>query len=202
MGTCQAFGNLSPSSNPPNTSLASADAGTKFTVSGPNNEQIVVTGGPGQSHPVLSAAGTFLTPGAFTVSGTGGADIGPFTAAIAVNSLPTLISPLPSQATPTVTRSNGMTFTWNTAGATGSVLVVVQSATDKTFTTGATVGCYVPASAGSFTIPGYAMLALPAGNFGEYELSPRTTGSFTAGGLNLGIIQYGNDGTVGALNLQ
>jgi hypothetical protein len=52
-----------------------------------------------------------------------------------------------------------MTVTWNPNGSHGRVEIQVISAIDNTFNTGDFATCKAPASAGTFTIPGYVMLA-------------------------------------------
>jgi hypothetical protein len=60
--------------------------------------------------------------------------------------------------------------------------------------------CTAAASAGTFTIPPYVLLALPAGNLTYFELGPGTVAAaseapFTATGLNVGFVQTFIDGT-------
>jgi hypothetical protein len=72
----------------------------------------------------------------------------------------------------------------------------VEGATDNTFNEGATAVCKVPASAGTFAIPPYVMLALPAGGFGGLYfqlLTPKV--AFTAAGLSVGILQMSGGST-------
>jgi len=76
LGTCIVFNNLqNNSNNPPITGFANLDAGSSFTVMGPNGS-VPVTGTPGNFSATLSAAGTFLVPGAYTITGAGGPDVG------------------------------------------------------------------------------------------------------------------------------
>ena len=195
-GTCTLLqgGSLS---DPFFNDLGPLDAGSKFTVSGPNGS-MTITAATGDK-PVLSAAGTFLVPGNYTVSGTGGKDVGPFTANITVPVPPTLVSPL-SPNNLTVTRSNGMTVNWNANGSTGTVEIIVSSATDASFNTSPSVSCKAPVSTGTFTIPGYMLQALPAGTntafrFQLGDMSPATSSTFSATGLDAGILQTFVDGT-------
>jgi len=51
----------------------------------------------------------------------------------------------------------------------------VAASTDNTGLTGAQVICQVPSSAGTFTVPAYALSALPAGNFGAINFFPFTS---------------------------
>jgi uncharacterized protein (TIGR03437 family) len=187
LGTCASYNNLNPNPNVPVATTANADAGSSFTVTGPNGS-LPVKGNPGSFMTTLNAAGTFLSPGAYTITGTGGADIGPFSTNITIPPSPTLVSPLLNNVI--VTRANGMTVTWTPNGATGNVQIQVISALDNTYTTGVSVVCTAPATAGTFTIPSYALLTLPTGNFGGLsfqQITPEVP--FTATGLSLGILQ-------------
>ncbi len=192
-GTCIIYNNLNGGNGgPPFGSAAAADAGSTFTVKG-SNGSVPVKGTPGDFSATLSAAGTFLVPGTYTVAGSGGADIGPFNATITIPASPTLVSPVNST---TVTRSSGMTVTWTGGDPNGNVQITVTSATDNTLANGDQAICTAPASAGTFTIPPYVLLALPAGFDAGFVISPTPTGSlFTATGLTFGILTTQNDGT-------
>jgi hypothetical protein len=161
---------------------------------------MTVTGNPGQTSASLSDTGTFLVPGSYTISGTGGKDVGPFSGTITVPTSPTLVSPATADGL-AVGRSGGMTVTWAGGDPTGHIEISVAGMADNTFTTGAFANCRVPASAGTFTIPSYVLLALPAGNFTAFELGPGTnqaavTASFRATGLTVGMAQIYIDGTI------
>jgi uncharacterized protein (TIGR03437 family) len=188
LGTCITYSNLNPSPNLPITGLASADAGSKFNVQGPSGS-VLVTGNPGMFSAVLSALGTFLVPGAFSVTGTGGADIGAFSVRIVIPSQPTLTSPayIPSFA---LTRSSGLIVTWTGADQNATVKIQVQSAFDPGLTIGSTAQCNVPAGTGTFTIPPYVLLPLPTGNLGNFIFASKNTDvPFTATNLAVGILQ-------------
>jgi len=192
IGTCSVYiGDTAPGDAfTNNLNLTALDAGSTFTVQGPNGTMTVMaqTG----DHPILSATGAFLAPGNYTITGSGGKDVGAFMGTITLPATPTLTSPTNPNGL-TVTRSKGMTITWNAApsGGTGHVEIVVSSATA---TSRATVTCTAPASAGTFTIPPYVMLALPAGtgtNFGFQpgDQAPASSSMFSATGLDAGILQ-------------
>lgn len=194
VGACIVFNNLNSDTNSPKASTADLDGGSSFTVKGPNGS-VPVTGTPGQFKATLSAAGTFLGLGAYTVTGAGGKDVGPFNATATFPATPTLASPLYSSSL-AVTRSSGMTVTWAGGGPNGNVEILVQSATDNTYSTGATAQCTAPASAGTFTLPPYVLLALPAGNFGSFTfVSGFAEFPFTATDLSVGILNTYVNGT-------
>ena len=184
-GTCLVNNSLNYGINSPGTQI-NLDAGAGIKVTGPNGSQNIAVNG---NTATLSAGGTFLSPGAYTITGTGGANVGSFTAPYTIPMPPTLESPA-SGANVSVTRANGITFTWSGGAANSIIQIQGQSATDNTNTNGASFDCYVAASAGTFTIPASVLLALPPGNFGGMDFQPNPAyGTFSASGLNLGFIQ-------------
>lgn len=193
LGTCIDYSNLKGLATAPFGNTASADAGAGFTVTGPGGSATITANGNSGQFTTLSSTGSFLVPGAYTVTGTGGAGIGPFQGTITIHALPTLVNP---QAGAVVTRSNGMTVTWTGGDPAGTVEIEISSATDSTSTNGALAVCTAPAAAGSFTIPPYVLDALPAGDFAGLRFSsPETYGpAFTASGLGLGFVQFQNQG--------
>jgi uncharacterized protein (TIGR03437 family) len=197
LGTCLVYSNPNGNASNPISNAAPLDAGTSFTVKGPNGS-VPLAGNPGQFKAMLSAAGTFLVPGSYTVTSNGGPDVGPINATLTIPSSPTLLTPQPSNNL-TVTRANGMTFTWNPNGSNGHVEIQVASATDGTFNFGGAAVCTAPASAGSFTIPAYVMLALTSSNFTFLEFGLGTQAAaaealYTAKGLDFGMVQAYLDG--------
>jgi hypothetical protein len=186
--------------------LAPLDAGSTFTITGPKGS-MTVTANTGDV-PTLSAAGTFLAPGNYTITGSGGKDVGAFTANITIPISPTLISPAGPNGL-TVTRSQGMPVSWNSNGSTGHVELVLRSSVNAN--TQVEAFCAVPATAGTFTIPAYVLLALPPGNgpathfdFAPGDFGgPATTAAFTATGLNAGLVQtFIDDAAFGGFTLQ
>jgi|SRR5579871_1269287 len=195
-GTCAAYANLNPGQNTPITGVTPLDAGSSFTVKGPNGS-VTVAGTPGQFKPQLNATGTFLVPGAYTVTGGGGADVGPFNGAITFPAVPTLTSPVNPAA---AVRANGLQVSWSGGDPNGNVEIDVFGATDNTFTLGDTAICIAPAKPGTFTIPPYVLLSIVPTNFGGLVLSPAdVTAPFTASGLSLGVLTMHNDGNSVAL---
>ena len=193
VGTCTVVGSTAPGSlffnNLINGGYVSfLDAGSSLTVTGPNGSVSLPTTG---NRTTLSASGAFLVPGNYTITGSGGKDIGAFTTHITIPGAPTLTSPATGNGL-TITRSKGTTVTWNANGSTGQVEVVVSVILDQN--TAVQAVCTAPASAGTLTIPPYVLLALPATNGANFSFDPGNAnpafaGTFTATGLNLGVAQ-------------
>jgi len=182
VGTCAVSNNLN-GLNGGNylANVTPLDGGPSIKVTGPNGVQNIPTTGK----QVTLAPGTFLAPGPYTFSGTGGADVGSFTAPFTIPTPATLTSPA-SGPLVTVTRSNGVTITWSGGSASSIIQISGGNATDSTGSLGASFICLAAASAGTFTIPPSVLLALPPGEFFEsvWDFATYTYGTFPAAGLN------------------
>ena len=186
-GTCTIYNNLNENQTVPIdlTKIAFSDAGSTFTIKGPNGSMVVQAQNGGRN--VLDSKGAYLVPGAYTVTGTGGADIGGFSAALTIPPLPTLTSPANNGS---ATRANGFPVTWT--GGSGNLLLEVFGPTDASFTTGSVAFCNVNAGAGSFTVPSYVMQALPPTanqSSAGFILSSQMANTFNASGANFGTIE-------------
>lgn len=173
------------------------DAGTNLTLNGPNGSKALsktVTAGQPTDYFVSIGPG-YYSPGNYTVTGPGGADVGPFTAMLSI--------PAPAVWTNqaglnTVTRANGLTINW-TGGASQYIVISGGSFTDTTLNTGAIFQCLVAGDAGTFTVPANVLLALPAvaaSPNGSVTFQPATVpNTFTAMGLTLGSIDFNSNVT-------
>jgi len=204
-GTCTVYNNLNANENPPIASLSKVDAGSSFSIQGPNGSVNVPPGSLNQ----FNSKGTFLVPGAYMVAGAGGAVIGPFSANITLPPPITLVSPVNNAV---ASRSSGLQVNWTGGVGNEYVQIAVNGPIDGTYTTGSSVACIVPGTAGTFTIPSYVLLALPPtanGASAGLVLSAITLNSFTASGLSLGLLQtytdmggFGYGWGSGSFNLQ
>ena len=190
LGTCIVTNTLDNQGDTPPLATSPVDVGSSLTLTGPNGSK-AVSGASQQFSVTLSAVGNYLSPGAYTLSGSGGADIGSINAPVTVYAAPTLTNPA-NIGLPPVTRANGLTVTWTGGAANARFQVQVTSAVDSKGSNGATVTCEAAATAGTMTIPASALLALPAGNFGGVEFRQRTVTPFTAKGLTLGVMETRN----------
>lgn len=198
LGTCTVQGSKGPGdvffNNLFNNGyITLADGGSNITITGSQGTMTVPVTGSNQT---LSQTGAFLVPGVYTVTGSGGKDVGPFTAQITIPAAPTLTSPTSTSLT--ATRTQGLTVTWTPNGSATQVEMVLSFYADQN--TASTVVCTAPASAGTFTIPPYALFALPTGAPGlNFYFQPGDetaaySGLFTASGLSAGVANSFVDG--------
>lgn len=189
-GTCAVYNTLNGATGDKYlTNLKELDAGSAVTLTGPNGSQTIAVNG----NRANLGPGNFLAPGDYTVSGTGGADIGSFNAPFTIPTFATLVTPA-SGTNVAVTRANGFTLTWSGGTSDSFIQIDGQSATDPSNTNGASFSCIVLASAGTFTIPPSVLLALPAGSIGGWDFKPvMFPATFSASGLNLSLIEVNYD---------
>jgi uncharacterized protein (TIGR03437 family) len=195
------------------------DAGNPLRLNGPNANNLAVERmTPGNLYgatfyqsgfPGIPGSGTgtpTIAAGNYTLSGTGGADIGAFNATIAV---PAPFTWTNRDGINDITRAQGVPLTW-TAGV-GTMFIVGTSATrvggtaeDPVFD-GAAFVCFQNANVGNFTVPASVLNQLPVsgdiaagtglGSLGLYLSGPADGGPFTApltagGNIDRGQFQY------------
>jgi hypothetical protein len=125
------------------------------------------------------AAGAISSGGTFTFSGSGGADVGPFTATLTIAN-PNFNWTNPSVAT-AIDRTQGLLYTW-TGGLPGTYVLLGGTSTGSGVTAG--YSCKVAVEVGQFTVPSYILLGLPAGSGGASIQQHDTDASFSAKGLD------------------
>ena len=190
-GSCQVYNNPNGSLDPPLNILAALDAGPQITVQGTNGSKAFPASN-GSYGGTLSNSGNYFAPGTITVSAPGGADVKAFSVPVTVPTMPTQTSPTPDSPNPfTVTRSNGLTVTWSGGAANSYIKLDGFNQTDNTGTVGGSFTCIVPANLGTFTIPPYVLMALPASgpfSFGGLDFRPAILPA-TIPGSNLNVSQ-------------
>lgn len=169
-------------------SITGLDPGT-ITLTGPNG--LALTLPPSQLGIKGMFAATLTTTaipdsgGTFTFQGSGGADVGPFTAVLDFS------NPLLSWTDPDVAaiidRSQNLKVTW-TGGNTDSYVYVTGVSTSKATSTAPSVTlgftCLVKAGDGQVTVPSYILSALPPGT-GGMGIQNDFYAKFSASGLNI-----------------
>jgi uncharacterized protein (TIGR03437 family) len=177
--------------------LVGLDAGS-VTFTGPAGLAMTLApdyGGLKGDYGAALAAGVIPSGGTFTFSGSGGADVGPFTASLTISN-PNFNWTNPSAAA-TIDRTQGLLYTW-TGGLPGTYVLLGGVSTGSGVTAG--YSCKVAVEAGQFTVPSYILLGLPAGSGGASIQQHDTDSSFSATGLDVGgisaVIEFSAAGTV------
>ena len=147
----------------PTTSLATTvlDAGASISVNGPKGVKPVPKADGGVYFSTLSTAADYLDAGAYTVTGPGGADVPAFSAQ---TTMPPALVWTNQAASTTVTRANGLPITWTGGDPSGFIQITGTSflLVNSTTFAGSSFVCTARTSAGAFTVPAIALLALPA----------------------------------------
>jgi uncharacterized protein (TIGR03437 family) len=161
------------------------DAGI-LTVTGPSGTPLTLSAQStvvGQSFAQLPSGYIPTTGGTFTFKGTGGANVGSFTASVAFPN--PVLNWTNQSAAATVTRSSGLTIAW-TGGTSGTYVSIIGSSSSPSTSAYGGFTCLAPVSAGQFTVPAYILSAMPAGS-GSVTVDNNTNyQTFTASGLNYG----------------
>jgi uncharacterized protein (TIGR03437 family) len=180
--------------------IAGLDAGS-ISLTGPAGLAIALppagADDPGGYGGPLAAGAIPSSGGTFTFTGSGGAVLGPFTAAV------TFTNPIfnwtNQSASAIVNRAQGLTVTW-TGGNPGTIVyigggftVTPSSASSPGLSVG--YGCRSAVEAGQFTVPSYILLGFPAGSGGttvnqQVELTFSATGLSPAAALLTGQIEF------------
>lgn len=174
------------------------DAGSTITVTGPGGSlsltqtiagQVI----PGGYFPSGTVPASFIpaSGGSFTFdNGSGGKDVQHFNATLNVPAAFTWGNQAQVTA---VTRSQGVNVTWS-GRAPGSFVNITGSSSSTIGGKVVSVSfvCQAPISAGQFTVPVSVLLALPAGNGSLSVGNFGASQTFTAGGLDLGILGGGS----------
>ena len=159
---------------PPTGTLTYLNAGN-LSISGPaGTVQLTQTLQSGLiAYSANLAAGSFpASGGTFTITGSGGPDVGPFTVSVADS------SPLVwtnQNAISAVDRSKDLTVTW-TGGIPGTFVQIGGGTTS--IAVSATFLCIARAEAGQFTVPSYILESVAAGNGGINLINQSAPQSF------------------------
>jgi uncharacterized protein (TIGR03437 family) len=132
--------------------------------------------------------------GTFVFTGTGNPPVGAFTVTINLAPLMTWTN---SSSAKTVNRAAELTINWSGGQPSGYIQIIGQSTvTGTTPIISAQFQCFVPQSAGAFTVPAYVLSALPAGS-GTVEVTSNTADlPFTVSGIEYPYYNGGNTITV------
>src|SRR5581483_5931623 len=140
------------------------DAGTPIIVKGPNGSRNIVKRTVGQIFDYPGATfgnatpGNYFDTGHYTVTGSGGKDIGSFNGAIDVPAEHFVWTDIPDITKP-LDRTQDMVIHW-TGGTPGTQVVVAGSGLANGVSTAFL--CAAPVEAGQITIPSYVLLGMPS----------------------------------------
>jgi len=180
--------NQTLSATPGNGTTTALDAGA-ITVTGPTGT-VALMGVPQQpGYYEMQLTSNFIpaSGGSFSFQGSGGKDVGSFTAPVVFSN--PILTWTNQKASATVTRSAGQTVTW-TGGASGTFVAIEGNSSSLSPAAYGSFTCFAPTNAGQFTVPGYVLAAMPAGS-GELTVANYSNfQTFSASGLDYGI-SYG-----------
>jgi uncharacterized protein (TIGR03437 family) len=168
--------------------IAGLDAGS-ISLTGPAGLAIALPpagpDAPGGYSATLAAGAIPSSGGTFAFTGTGGADVGPFNAAVTFSN--PIFNWTNQGAAATVVREQGLTVTW-TSGNPGTIVYIgggltVQPSTAKSPGLIVGYGCRSAVEAGQFTVPDYILLGMPAGSGGT-TVNNQIDLTFSATGLD------------------
>ena len=198
VGACTVTTSGGQSVNPLGSfTITSLDAGPNLTVSGPAGTRLLTKeavssqigfydGKLGDTTP-----GNYLDPGKYTITGPGGADVGSFSTSL---TLPPSFVWVNQDNVNVVNRSAGQFISWS--GGDPSAYVSITGSSTATSSGNNYIGgsftCTARVSDGSFTIPAFVLLNLPASSMlqgfslpGELSVSTSTSPQrFSATGLD------------------
>ncbi len=162
-----------------------------ITVTGPSGGAVPLNSIPQVAGEYVAQLATGAIPssgGSFTFNGSGGTDVGSFTATI--NFPNPILSWTNQGAAATIARASGLQVTWS-GGASGTIVIINGSASASTSGAYGSYTCIAPVSAGSFTVPAYILLGLPAGTGTTSVENATNYTRFSASGLANGGIAIG-----------
>ena len=158
------------------------NAGT-ITVTGPGGSPVTLTAFaqfPGLYSATLSSIPS--TGGAYVFNGTAGSQVGGFTTTVTFPN--PILSWTNQSAAATVNRSQGLTVNW-TGGSSGTYVTI--TGTSVSGTASGSYTCIAPQAAGTFTVPNYILLGMPAGTGTTSVQNSTNFTTFSASGLDFGL---------------
>jgi uncharacterized protein (TIGR03437 family) len=187
----------------PSAPDSTLDAGTTLTLTGPNTS-ITLTKSAQPLGPFYSGSISSITPGGtYTLSGTGGSQVGPFTIAA---QFPISFTVTNMRSLTTVNRTQPLTINWTGSGF-DTVEIQINTTTETSTTVnGLGLNCAVPASLGTYTIPAAALAYLTPGSV-QMQVTADNTNGYTVSEesttdpntlmplVSSGLVDFGGFGT-------
>jgi uncharacterized protein (TIGR03437 family) len=205
------YSNNSPGSSPSvgfssYSNATPLDAGT-VTITAPNgaiSTPGVVSMGDSAINASQTGNGLMIAPGNWTVTGSGGKNVGAFTIVAAAS--PLLTNTALGLTSGTFSASSPLTMTWTCPSPAAEVIVSIGSANSSNGLYGGSV-CAATCSAGTLTVPSSVLRQLPASSSGAANVSlflysPLTTENFDAlTGLNVAFFSFFDAAAASSLTL-
>ena len=185
-GTCLVLQSLPTDSTFKNRPL---DAGSTLTIDSPEGRKTLSRVSSGQYQVLLGLGSTpaQTVPGFYSITGTGGKDIGSFSASINITN--SLVWTNKSTIAD-VDRTNSLTITWSGGPVPGYVLI---AGTASSQSASALFTCVEETRKGTFTIPQFVLSALPNTTNGTIFITPHPLANpITIPGLDLAFIADGS----------
>ena len=207
--TVSTFGGQNAPTDPALALITPLDAGGSLAVTGPKGAKTLARTLPGNYSATLGGGGIpglpsipgvpaaqpeYLDPGQYTVTGTGGADVGAFTAQL---TMPQPVTWTNAASIANVARNQNLLITW-TGGVADDFVIVSGSSFQTTPQAGGFLIFYERAGAGQLTVTYWVLSTLPISatisGVGTGQLSVGSASSnpprFTASGIDIGVFSY------------
>jgi hypothetical protein len=175
--------------------LTGLDPGS-ISLTGPNGLSVTLNqvGLKGTFTSNLAAGAIPSSGGTFTFKGSGGADVGSFTASLTLSN--PLLTWTNTSTAASIDRSQGLLVTW-TGGNPGTYVIISGTVTSAV---GLAMGydCRVAVEAGQFTVPSYILSAMPPGKGGttvQHDLYLPLVATGIDVGLTLGNVSFSANST-------
>lgn len=151
------------------------DAGVAVTVSGAGGSRLIARTGVdpkeyfdllGGVVPDVLLPALLLDPGQFSISGAGGADVGPFQGKV---EMPPVLTNTNLGSVSIVRRASGLNLTWGPPPAGALAVAILGANYDLPTDSSAMFFCLAPAADRSFTVPPWILSAVPASRPRPYQ---------------------------------
>jgi uncharacterized protein (TIGR03437 family) len=180
-GTCTVFQSLPTTARGSGPLSRNLDAGTELTLSSPSGNLTLAKAGKG-TYQVLIGSGVQAPIGSYRIAGSGGHDVGSFSATLNVNNT---LQWLNKSAISSVDRTQSLTITWSGGPSPGHVMFGGFADVPG----GGVFLCVEDSQKGMLTLPPYVLAVLPQTSSSRGYLFLGThpfENTFTAPGLDVG----------------
>ena len=183
----------------------SLDAGPSIGVLGPNGQKTLAkttAGGFSSYYASFDQSATYLNAGTYTISGSGGADVGAFSVGM---TLPAPLTWTNQSSITTVNRASGVTVNWSGGDPAGYVTISGASFAGSSASNAVTAAftCIAKTSDQTFTVPPVVLLSLPpSGTQSSGGVTIALPGTLSVGGSSVSVnftapgLDFGGAGSI------